>query len=87
MTVFHKLFKLLSGHDVADGQTDGRTPYHNASEVLLRAYKKDIGCIHTVERLGYKCWGCQDFLPKLPFPNLWVASVLELKRIMEHFFI
>jgi len=52
MTVTHKLFKILSGHDVAngrtdrrtDGQTDGRTdrrrPYHNTSEVLLRAYKK-----------------------------------------------
>jgi len=43
MTVTHKLFKILSGHDVAngrtDGRTDGRTPYHNTSEVLLRAYK------------------------------------------------
>jgi len=53
MTVTHKLFKILSGHDVAngrtdrrtdgrtDGQTDGRTPYHNTSEVLLRAYKNE----------------------------------------------
>jgi len=48
MTVAHKLFKILSGHDVAngrtdrqtDGRTDGQTPYHNTSEVLLRAYKK-----------------------------------------------
>ena len=46
MTVTHKLFKILSGYDVAngrtDGQTDGRTPYHNTSEVSLRAYKKWI---------------------------------------------
>jgi len=73
MTVTHKLLKILSGHDVANGRTDGRTdgwkiltdghllgilvpnkcpsvcpdrrtdgrtPYHNTSEVLLRAYKK-----------------------------------------------
>ena len=25
---------------LTDGRTDGRTPYHNTSEVLLRAYKK-----------------------------------------------
>ena len=25
MTVTHKLFKILSGHDVANGRTDGRT--------------------------------------------------------------
>jgi len=24
---------------LTDGQTDGRSPYHNTSEVLLRAYK------------------------------------------------
>jgi len=45
MTVTQKLFKILSGHDVAngqmDGQTDGQMPYHNMSEVLLRAYKNE----------------------------------------------
>jgi len=48
MTVTQKLFKIWSGHDVAngrsdrrtDGQTDGRTLYHNTSEVSLRGYKK-----------------------------------------------
>jgi len=25
MTVTHKLFKILSGHDVANGRTDGQT--------------------------------------------------------------
>jgi len=29
-----------------DGQTDGRTPYHNTSEVSLRAYKN--GSTHSV---------------------------------------
>jgi len=42
MTVTKKLFKILSGHDVANGrtdtQTDRRTPYHNTTEVSLRAY-------------------------------------------------
>jgi len=54
MTVTHKLFKILSGHDVANGQTygrtdgqtdrhtDGRTRYHNTSEVSLRAYKNEF---------------------------------------------
>jgi len=40
MTVTQKLFKILSKHDVANGRTDGRTPYHNASKVSLQAYKK-----------------------------------------------
>ena len=40
MTVSQTLFKILSGHDVANGRTDGRTPYHNKSEVSLRSYKK-----------------------------------------------
>jgi len=43
-TVTQKLFKILSGHDVAnrrtDRRTDGQTPYHNMSEVSLQAYKK-----------------------------------------------
>ena len=45
MTVTQKLFKILSGHDVANGRTDGRTgrqtktPYHNTSQVSLRLYK------------------------------------------------
>jgi len=50
MTVTYKLFKILSGHDVAncrtdghtEGRTDGRTPYHNTSEVVLRAYKNHV---------------------------------------------
>jgi len=45
MTVTQKLFKILSGHDVAngqtDGQTDGQTLYHNMSEISLRAYKNE----------------------------------------------
>jgi len=40
MTVTQKLFKVLSGHDVANGRTDRRRPYHNTSEASLRAYKK-----------------------------------------------
>ena len=36
MTVSHKLYMMW----LTDGQTDGRTPYHNKSEVSLRAYKK-----------------------------------------------
>ena len=52
MTVTHKLFQILSGHDVANGRTDGRTDrrrygqtdgrhnYHKTSELSLRAYKK-----------------------------------------------
>jgi len=54
MTVTQKLFKILSGHDVANGRTDGRTDgwtlYHNTSEVSLRAYKNlcfDIIYQHT----------------------------------------
>jgi len=39
MTVTHKLFKILSGHDLANRRTDGQTPYHNKSKVSLRAYK------------------------------------------------
>ena len=43
MTVTQKLFKILSGHEVANGRTDGRTvgrtPYHNTSEVSLRRIK------------------------------------------------
>ena len=39
MTVTHKLFKILNGHDLANGRTDRLTPYHNTSEVSLRAYK------------------------------------------------
>jgi len=37
MTVTHKLFKILSRHDVANGRTnrrtDGRRPHHNTSDV------------------------------------------------------
>ena len=51
MTVTQKLFKILSGHYVAngrtdrqtDGRTDRRTPYHYTSEVSLRAYKNQQG--------------------------------------------
>jgi len=67
MTVTHKLFKILSGHDVAngrtdrqtDGQTDGRTPYHNTSEVLLWAYKKRLVlkiCIINLQRKRFFMW-------------------------------
>ena len=38
MAVPYKLFKKLSGHDVANGRMDGRTPYHNMYKVSLRAY-------------------------------------------------
>ena len=67
MTVTHKLFKILSGHDVANGlidgridrPTDGRTPYYNTSGVSLWAYNYR-GHLLTITNVPTKYHDCNS---------------------------